>query len=64
MSIYTDNGYNSRKEYLSALASKYCIDITIIRTMAAILGSNEDFDGLITSIQDFLDREDMRDRIG
>jgi hypothetical protein len=52
MSIYTDNDYASRKDYLLALADEYGIDISHVVALAQLLGPNEDFDGLVTSIED------------
>ena len=52
MDIYKKNGYESRKDYLNQLAEEYGIDVKTVYALASILGPNEDFDGLITSIQD------------
>ena len=62
MSIYQENGFPSRAEYLADLArSKYLaeladdfgVDLSIVRAMADLLGANEDFDGLVTSLEDY-----------
>lgn len=53
MSIYTDNGYESREDYLNNLADEFGIDRDIVYSIAAMLGSSEDFDGLITALDDF-----------
>ena len=50
--IYTDNGYTDRAEYLDSLAEEYEIDIGVVLNLAEILGPNEDFDGLVTTLQD------------
>jgi len=50
--VYRENGYENRKEYLCSLAEDYGVDKSSVFTLAAILGESEDFDGLITSIQD------------
>ena len=52
MSIYTDNGYKSRADYLQNLADENDVDIQTVRMMAGMLGPSEDFDGLVTSIED------------
>ena len=52
MNIYTDNGYESRRDYLTQLAEDYGVDIDTVLTMASMLGPNEDFDGLVTHIED------------
>jgi len=50
--IYTDNGYTDRAEYLDSLAEEYGMDIDVVLNLAEILGPNEDFDGLVTTLQD------------
>lgn len=55
MSIYTDNGYKNRKDYLKNLADEMGIDVDIVFTLASVLGSSEDFDGLVTSLEDMAD---------
>ncbi len=53
MSIYTDEGYESRRDYLTSLADDFGIEEEIVFSIAGMLGSSEDFDGLITSLKDF-----------
>jgi hypothetical protein len=55
MSIYTDNGYKNRKDYLENLADEMGIDTDTVFMMASVLGSSEDFDGLVTSLEDMAD---------
>lgn len=52
MSIYTENGYNSRKHYLECMAEDYGVPVEIVFSLAQMLGSNEDFDGLISALED------------
>jgi len=52
MSIYTDKGYENRTDYLNCLAEDYGVDKQTVYTMASILGSSEDFDGLVTNLED------------
>ena len=52
MSIYTEQGYESRQDYLNSLAEDYGVDINLVLVAASMLGPNEDFDGLVTTIQD------------
>ena len=54
MNIYEKNGYKNRAEYLEALAFDYDIDIDKVHALADVLGSGEDFDGLICAIEDFI----------
>jgi len=52
MSIYTDNGYENRQDYLESLADEYGVDISTVMAAADVLGPNEDFDGLVTMLED------------
>jgi hypothetical protein len=52
MSIYTDNGYKDREDYLQSLADDYGIDEETVSIMADVLGPNEDFDELVTMLED------------
>jgi len=52
MSIYQDNGYNNRRDYLRDLSETYGIDLQTVFALADILGPDEDFDGLVTSLED------------
>ena len=54
-SIYIREGYLSRKDYLVSLADDFGIDETIVFALASMLGSNEDFDGLVTELEDMVD---------
>lgn len=55
MSIYTDNGYKNRKDYLNNLADEFGVDVDTVYQLASILGADEDFDGLVTSLEDFVE---------
>ena len=55
MSIYTDNGYKNRKDYLNNLADYFGVDVDTVYQLASILGADEDFDGLVTSLEDFVE---------
>ena len=48
---YQLNGYANRKEYLEELCEEYPRDI--VYALADMLGSSEDFDGLVTSLEDY-----------
>ena len=52
MSIYTDEGYTSRRDYLENLADDLGVDRAEVFAMAEILGRDEDFDGLVTACED------------
>ena len=53
MSIYTDNGYRSRAEYLTSLEDEYGAPRDVILSLADLLGPEEDFDGLVVALQDY-----------
>ena len=50
--VYIENGFENRKEYLHFVAEEYGVDWSTVYAVANALGSGEDFDGLISSIQD------------
>jgi hypothetical protein len=52
MSVYQENGYESRRDYLESLADELGIDQSIVFSLASMLGPSEDFDGLVTSLED------------
>lgn len=58
MNIYIENGYKNRTEYLDELRKEYgkLVDILI-----GILPESEDFDGLVTSLEDALDSGEYED---
>ena len=56
MSQYTDEGYSSRRDYLDTLADDLGIDRATVYTMAELLGPSEDFDGLVTMLEDHADQ--------
>lgn len=53
MSIYKERGYESREEYLKCLAAELDVPLEDVLCLADVLGPNEDFDGLVTGLQDF-----------
>jgi hypothetical protein len=55
MSIYTEEGYANRRAYLDSLADDYGLDRSTVYALAGILGSSEDFDGLICALEDAAD---------
>lgn len=53
MSVYRQNGYNDREDYLSCIAEDYGLDLEDeVRPLAQLLGPDEDFDGLVTALED------------
>ena len=55
MSDYTAQGYASRRDYLDALAADHGVPVHIVYTLAGVLGASEDFDGLVTAVEDYAD---------
>ena len=55
---YTDAGYLSRIDYLTSLSQDYGVPLNIVLTAAEMLGRNEDFDGLLTTLEDYADSHD------
>lgn len=53
MNVYQENGYESRKHYLQCLAEDYDIDYKDVVMLATTLGESEDFDGLISALEDY-----------
>ena len=53
-SIYTDMGFSDRKEYLNSLADDYEVDIQTVYDLASVLGPDEDFDALVTELEDLM----------
>ena len=59
--IYQKKGYKNRKDYLECLAADYGVPIATVYALASVLGEDEDFDGLISSLEDLEDVEGMFD---
>jgi hypothetical protein len=57
--IYSENGFKNRKEYLKSLAEEFSVDHETVFFLADLLGPAEDFDGLISSLEDIEDIEDI-----
>jgi hypothetical protein len=50
--IYEENGYRDREEYLKCLAEEYGILPGDVGVIADMLGPDEDFDGLVSMLED------------
>ena len=55
MSIYQEEGYKNRKDYLKSMAEEYGVPFDITYMIASMLGPNEDFDGLLCELEDYAD---------
>jgi hypothetical protein len=52
MSIYTDNGFTDRNQYLDYLREDYGEAVDLL---TSVLPASEDFDGLLTALEDMAD---------
>lgn len=52
MSVYTDEGYKNRRDYLVSLSEDFGVELETVFMLAQLLGPNEDFDGLVTALED------------
>ena len=53
MNVYQQNGYEDREHYLECLADEFSVPINVVHMLADLLGENEDFDGLVTGLEDY-----------
>ena len=60
MDIYVKNGYAGRGDYLKSLADGYGLSLEQVEEIAALLGPAEDFDGLVTELQDYCGMNEWR----
>jgi hypothetical protein len=49
---YQDDGAIDRFGYLESLADDHGVEFDVILTLVDVLGPEEDFDGLVTSLED------------
>lgn len=53
--VYERNGYANREAYLDSLAATYGVPKDVVYSLADMLGPNEDFDGLVSALDDLDD---------
>ena len=53
MTVYEENGFTSRKDYLESLAECHDMDYEDVEMLATTLGETEDFDGLLIALEDY-----------
>ena len=58
MSIYTNNGYANRKEYLNELREEYG---ELVNILTSVLPPSEDFGGLVTALEDAVESGEYED---
>jgi len=49
---YIQNGYESREHYLQCMSEDYGVPIETVYSLADMLGESEDFDGLVSVLED------------
>lgn len=50
--VYQQNGYKDRNQYLNSLVDNYGTDAETVFNLAEMLGESEDFDGLVSALED------------
>ena len=50
--IYQENGYADRDDYLTCLSEDYGVPIESVYSLAEMFGEHEDFDGLVSALED------------
>ena len=55
--VYEKNGFADRGAYLDSLAADMGIDPLFVQMAADALGESEDFDGLVTDLEDWIDAD-------
>lgn len=53
MTVYKENGYFNREDYLKSLAEDFDMEYEDVLMLATTLGENEDFDGLVSALEDY-----------
>lgn len=57
--VYVQKSYKNRRDYLESLAKEYGVSYMEVYGLASMLGENEDFDGLISALEDMEMYEEM-----
>ena len=57
MTDYQAQGYPNRRAYLESLCEEY--PRSLVFALASMLGESEDFDGLVTSLEDAAEEYDF-----
>lgn len=50
--VYKQHGYEDRQDYLRNLAEDHGVDYAMVDALADLLGPSEDFDGLVSTVED------------
>lgn len=52
---YLRHGYSSREAYLNYLAEEYDVEVSVVNDLSNFIGQDEDFDRLISALDDMVD---------
>ena len=55
--VYQENGYLNRNQYLEELAEYYDLPVRKVKKLANMLGPEEDFDMLVSMVEELADEE-------
>ena len=50
--VYREKGYTDRDDYLHSLSEDYGVPVDAVQALAEVLGPDEDFDGLVSNLED------------
>lgn len=50
--IYQKNGYENREDYFQCMSDDYGVPLEVVKSLADVLGEEEDFDGLVVALED------------
>jgi hypothetical protein len=53
MSVYIEQGYKNRQDYLENLADDYGVPFKVVAMLAIVLGPSEDFEALVCEVEDY-----------
>lgn len=59
MNVYQQHGFDSRRAYLTSIAEDYGVRESAVFLLSQMLGCEEDFDGLISHLDDLGFDEDF-----
>lgn len=51
-SVYLKQGFKNRRDYLECMSEDYGVPLNVVYSLADMLGESEDFDGLISALED------------
>jgi hypothetical protein len=51
--IYIENGYKNQSDYYLSLSECFNVDLSAVYALSDVLGQSEDFDGLVSSLDDY-----------